>query len=107
MTKRWTMLESSFGCLAVVFLALAVLAVPTQQARADDCEDVLCPVGEVCQGGSCVPAPVCTPATVVCVTDPMSGGTACTAATNNVACQASDPLCHCRVRNVNGCQCGY
>src|SRR5258708_2745926 len=45
MTRMYKALTTVFGCAAVVLLVLAVLAVPTQQARADD--------GPGCQGQSC------------------------------------------------------
>lgn len=51
--------ETILGCLAVVLFALAVLAVPTQQLRADDpipCGDPPeCPAGTHCVDGYCVP----------------------------------------------------
>lgn len=110
MKKILGVLANVFGCLAAVFLVLAVLAVPTQPARADDpipCSiDNPCPDGYACDHGYCTwLRATCSPPTFTCVTD--GSGTACTTATDNVACYTPDTDCKCRVRNANGCTCGY
>jgi hypothetical protein len=62
MTRMYKALTTLFGCAAVVLLVLSVLAVPTQQARADDspgcqgqsCDaENPCPTGFSCVNGTC------------------------------------------------------
>jgi hypothetical protein len=58
MKKVLDVLANSFASLGTMFLVLAVLAVPTQQARADDpCSDTNpCPDGYGCVEGTCMPS---------------------------------------------------
>ena len=63
MTRTNMVLSSIFGTLAAVLLALGLLAVPTQEARASDdpCARVDCPRGQTCVDGEC--QSTCIPAT--------------------------------------------
>lgn len=109
MTRSFSFLSYVFGSTSALLFLLSLLSVSPQSASAEDpqqCGPTLpkCPAGMVCADGICV-WPVCSPATFLCIDD--GTGTACTPATDQVPCYTPDPLCKCRARNSNGCNCGY
>lgn len=62
MAKLYKVLPKGFFCLVAVLMVLSALAVPSRDARSDEpieseCEDdTACPLGYVCEDGSCVVA---------------------------------------------------
>lgn len=109
MAKTQNLLVGSFASLGIVLLVLAFLAVPSQQARADDPQcglinhvEVVCSNGLVCVDGLCVAPVDCSaiacqagtggPCNANCLGKVCSGGSGPTAVCGN---HPSFGYCYC------------
>jgi len=99
MTRTYTVLSHAMASLAVVLLALGLLAVPIQEARASDCSPP-CGENQTCDGGQCVSTcPAVCDGTCAFATDHCKDGYTCTGSNCPEECGCDDSL------STIGCAC--